>query len=263
MAKGAQAEGVVTLGEALAGFVGHQWTVAKGGRRQSKRAVEQKLAGGGEEEVGPANDFGDLHGGIVHDNGKLVSRNVVVTPDDEITEVFSGDESLRAEMTVGELNRLAIGNPETPINCGVRDAECGINGGPTGARINQFFIRDMRSAYGGLDVLARAGAGIDGAGSEQTVKRGAIERDARALKVGSEPTAAVRAFLPLEAEPAKVFEHGGSEFRPATIGVEVFVAENELAGVFARALLRDPKRAGMAEMQKTGGRRREAAAILR
>ena len=92
----------MAFGKAGAGFISHEGTMVEGGRGQGKRTEEQELAGGGEQEVRAANDFGDLHGGIVHDDGELIRGNVVMTPDDEIAEVFAGDELLGAEISVGE-----------------------------------------------------------------------------------------------------------------------------------------------------------------
>ena len=71
-------------------------------RRQTKRAIEQNLACGGEQQIRAANDFGDLHGGVIDDDGELISGNVVLTPDDKIAEVFSSNELLRPKMAVDE-----------------------------------------------------------------------------------------------------------------------------------------------------------------
>ena len=114
----AQAQCVVAFGEAGAAFIQHQGAVKESRRGQTERAVEQELAGGGNEQVGTAHDFGDLHRGVIGDAGELVGGHVVVTPDNEIAEVASGDELLRAKIAVGEGDGFAIGNAEAPAELG-------------------------------------------------------------------------------------------------------------------------------------------------
>ena len=66
--------------------------MVEGGRSQGKRTVEQKLAGSGEQQISAANDFADLHGGIIDNNGELIRRNIVMTPNDKVSEVATGDK---------------------------------------------------------------------------------------------------------------------------------------------------------------------------
>ena len=101
-AKGAEAERIVAFGEAEAVFVAHEGAVEKGGRGPAEREVEEKLAGGGDEEVLAADDLGDLHGVIVHGAGELITGEIVVTPDDEVAEIAGGRELLRTETEVIE-----------------------------------------------------------------------------------------------------------------------------------------------------------------
>ena len=115
------------LRKPLAMFIQNQRTMIKRGWCQSERAVEKDLPRGGQQQVRAAHDFGDLHGGIVHDDRELICGNVVLPPDDKIAKVFSGDELLRAEMAVGERNSFAIRNTETIT--AVRNAECEVRNG--------------------------------------------------------------------------------------------------------------------------------------
>ena len=103
-AQRAKAEGIVAFGEASSGIVGHQVAMVEGGRIQGKRTIEKKLPRGGEQQVGAANDFRDLHGIVVHNHGQLVSRQVIMPPDDEVSEILASGELLRAEMAVGEVD---------------------------------------------------------------------------------------------------------------------------------------------------------------
>ena len=134
---------------------------------------------------------------------------------------------------------------------------------PAGAGVNRFVVNFVGRGSRSGEFLSRAGAGINCAGVEKLLKHGAIERDTMTLGIGAEGTAAIRAFLPLQAKPVKVFQHGRDKFRAATVAIEVFVAENERAAMGLGALLRDPEGSSMAEMQKSGGGRREATAVPR
>jgi len=111
------------------------------------------------------------------------------------------------------------------------------------------------------DVLAGASAGVDGPEGTQVVEVLSIEVDAGALIVGGERTANVRAFIPGKAEPFQILNEAVDEFRANAGAIEVFVAQNELAGGGPGAFLGDPESAGVAEMDIAGGRRSEAAAI--
>ncbi len=120
LAEGTDGERVVALGEAFAFVVGEQRAVVPGGWPKFERAIEQKLAGGGFEQVGSADDFGDAHSGIVDDAGELVGGHAVATPDEEVAEVVSGEELLRAEVLIVERDGFAVGNAEAPVNGGMR-----------------------------------------------------------------------------------------------------------------------------------------------
>jgi hypothetical protein len=65
---------------------------------KAKCPLQQDLASGGAEKVGSADDFGDLHGGIINYDGELVSGNIISTPYEEVTEVAACRVALRAEM---------------------------------------------------------------------------------------------------------------------------------------------------------------------
>src|SRR5438093_6432966 len=105
----------MALGEADAAVIGHQRAVKEGRRRKAERAIEQNLTRRGGEQIGAAHYFGDPHGGVVHDNRQLIGGNVVMSPDDEIAEILSGNEALLSQVTVHEGNGLAVRDAETPV----------------------------------------------------------------------------------------------------------------------------------------------------
>ena len=117
-AKGAKAEGVVAFGEADTGVVGEERAVVENGWFELECAVEEELAGSGEEKVRAAHDFGDAHGGVVHGDGELVGGYGVVPPEDEVAEVFSSGKGLRAEAGVHKGDSFAVGNAEAEVDFG-------------------------------------------------------------------------------------------------------------------------------------------------
>ena|SRR6266542_1284643 len=111
----------MALGEPVAACIGHQGTVKEGGRGKAERVVKQKLARGGDKQIGSADNFGDSHGGIVHDNRQLIRGNVVVPPNDEIAEISSSHEALLAQVTIHEVNNFAVRDAETPTELTICD----------------------------------------------------------------------------------------------------------------------------------------------
>jgi hypothetical protein len=73
--------------------------------------------------------------------------------------------------------------------------------------------------------------------------------------------AAVGAFLPFDAQPPQVFQHGCRKFGAAAVEIKVFVAKNESTVRLPRAFSRDQKSARMSKMQISSWGRREAAAV--
>jgi len=111
------------------------------------------------------------------------------------------------------------------------------------------------------DILARTGAGVNKPAGAQFLESCAVKFDTLTLVIRSERTTAVRAFLPLETEPAQIFEHRGNKLRFAAIPVEVFVAQDQTAVRGQGALLGNPESASMSKVQQARGRWGEAAAV--
>src|SRR5271156_4353723 len=86
--------------------------------RQVERSAYEDLAGGGFQQICTADDLGYLHGSVVDGDRELIGGNSVFAPDQEVSEVFSGDETLGAELTVVKLDRLAVGNSKAPVDFG-------------------------------------------------------------------------------------------------------------------------------------------------
>jgi hypothetical protein len=122
---------------------------------------------------------------------------------------------------------------------------------PAGARVDRFIVRIVRCTEGLEDIFARTGAGVKVTGLDQSIQRFPVERQTPTLIVGSARPAAIRAFLPLKAEPAQVIEHGLHKLRTATDAIEILIAQDEDPLLLSRAFLGDPERARVAQMQIT------------
>ena len=109
-----QCQRIVPFRQPLAVFVTHQLAVEKFRRRKTKRAIQQNLPRGADEQIRAAHDFGNVHRRIVHRARKLIRRHAVAAPDDKIAKVFSGDELLRAKIFIVKGNGFAIRHAEAP-----------------------------------------------------------------------------------------------------------------------------------------------------
>src|SRR6185437_10168563 len=255
-----QTHRIMPLRQTHPGFIGDQRAMIKRGSHQSQGPVNQKLPRRAHQQVRAANDFRDAHRRIVHDTRELVGGHVVIAPNHKIAEFLSGDKLLRPETSIRERNRFAIGHAKPPAAFAIADFR--LFQIAARARVNRFVvILRMRRARGGLKILSRTNAWINESARLQFLASLAIQRIALALIIGSERPADIRPFLPFEAEPAQVFEHGRDESRFAARAVQVVVAQYQCAAGGARALLGDPERPRMPDMQQPCRRGRDASAI--
>ena len=82
------------------------------GLGECEGVVEEDLSWGGVEEVVAADDVGDVHVGVIDDDGELIGGGVVGFGDDEVAELLAGEESLRAAEGVGEFDG-GVGDEES------------------------------------------------------------------------------------------------------------------------------------------------------
>ena len=95
-------------------------------RCQAQGTIEQELARRGPKQIFTTNNLGDLHRRIIHHHGKLISRRIVMPPNDEIAKILSGDKLLLTATAIGKRNHLAMRNAKTPVDpgCGLQVASC-------------------------------------------------------------------------------------------------------------------------------------------
>ena len=253
----------MTFGQPFTFFIQHQFAMKKFRRRQTQRTIKQNLPRRAHEQIRAAHNFGNFHRRVVNDTSKLIRRNIIVPPDDEIAKIFSGDEFLFTKISICERNRFTVGNAKAPVEFG--RWEIGVGRWkfcPTSAGINRLVTFRVRRSHGLLDVSARAGAGINEIPRAQFFQTVAIKFHPPALIVRRELPADVRSFAPFKTEPAQVFNHFRDEFHFETRRVQIFISQNQFAADFSRALLCDPKSFRVTEVQITRRRWREASAIV-
>ena len=81
---------------------------------QLQGAIEQQLAEGRAEQIGAAHHLGDPLGSVIDHDGELVGRNVVLSPDDEITKVEAGHGALQPSAQIEKLQHFVLGNAKAP-----------------------------------------------------------------------------------------------------------------------------------------------------
>jgi len=112
------------------------------------------------------------------------------------------------------------------------------------------FVRGVGEAG---KVFAGADAFIGIALRDQAIQGSAVKRKALAL--------VHHGWLPIETEPAQVFDHCRDEVWLAAVGIKIVVAEEQCATSGAGAFGGDPEGARMAEMQIASGRWGDAASV--
>lgn len=143
----------MAFGQTFATFVAHKWAMVIGGDMPIESAEKEKLAGGRDEQVLPADHLGDLHQMIIDHAGKLVTGQIVMTPDHEIAEIATSNIVLRAKGSIFKTNRFAIRNSETPTNFCV-SGDVSQFPAPAGAGVDRFFLPLVGRLQGAEHVLS-------------------------------------------------------------------------------------------------------------
>ena len=192
---------------------------------------------------------------IVGDDGEFVGLEAVLPPYQEVAEVASGDERLRALERIDERDGLAIGYAEAPVGrARFASLTTCTDGGAEGRREDRLgVVLGVRGGEAAFDVLAGLIARIDRTGRLELRPDVAEPRQALLLHVRRVRATDVGAFGPLQSEPAEVFDGGIRELRTTPSRVEVFGAVEQGAGRGAGR--GEGESAGVADVQVAGGRR--------
>jgi len=231
-------------------------------RARPKGAVKKQLAKRGCQQVRAPDHFRYLHRDVVHDHGQLIRWNIIAPPNDKIAKIDAGDRCLRSLETIEKSQCFPMGNPETPVRASrSRGTRNDRESGPASPWVKRLVISRVGRAERSLDIPAGAITRVDMAAGPEPFPGVEIERPALALGVRSKETTRVPTFVPIDPEPAQILNDAGDKFRPAPIAVQVFDPQDQFAAAFTRPLERRPKGPGMAQMQKTGGRWRDASTV--
>jgi hypothetical protein len=215
LAEGADREGIVALGEAIAMLVNEESGVKVSWGRKAQGALEQDLASGGFEEVAAADYFGDLGIGVIDYAGELVGREAGVfrmmakgfAPDEEIAEIFAGDEGLLAEVSVYEGDCLAVGDSVAVIHPADCHSRCESREWTATTVVDGLYVNILVGCmHHGCEVFAAATTGVDVSGDEELVEGSAVQGKALGLIEDR--------WLPGDAEPCEVFEDSVGEVWP-------------------------------------------------
>ena len=72
------------------------------------------MPGSGTQKITATDNLCDMHRGIVYGARQLIARYAITAHDDEVAEVSSGGEGLRAEKVVVKVDRLSVVDAEAP-----------------------------------------------------------------------------------------------------------------------------------------------------
>jgi hypothetical protein len=222
-------------------------------RLEVKSFIKKKLSRGRAKQIFAPHNLGDLHLRIINDNGKLVGRQIVVSPDDKIPEVAASFKRMRTGATVVERDLASIGHAKTPVDLPPLQfvgSELPI---ATRARIDRSVIRSMRSIQRLHDIAPGTDAGEYETRSTKPFEGSFVEREARALKD--------RLTHPPKTKPGEVLNGGFHKFRSATSMVEIIDAQQEFAVRGTSSFLSGPESARVTEMEISSRRWRKASPI--
>ena len=225
-------------------------------------SVAQQLPRRARQQVGAADDLGDLHGVVVGHDGQFVGGEVVAPPDDEVAEVRARDAPHAALEGIVELDHATVRHAKPPGDAAW--SACAIPAGRPQARREDrlvWFVVGgalVRRDGGFFHVAARVGARVDHARGLEAAPHVEIPRRPLALPIRPVRAAHVGAFGPREAQPAEVVERGGGKLLAAARAVEVFDPHHEAGGAGTGG--GPGEGLGVAHVEQARGRGREPAA---
>ena len=110
------AERIVALRKPDSSLIAYKIAMIVVGNLAAESAEQEDLPRSRFQKVSPADDFRDLHRGVIDNDRQLVGRNIVTPPHDEVAEVAPGYKVLRPKMKIGERNFCTVWNPKSPVH---------------------------------------------------------------------------------------------------------------------------------------------------
>jgi hypothetical protein len=74
-------------------------------------------------------------------------------------------------------------------------------------------------------------------------------RPALTLRVRAILSTTIGAFVPVDSQPAQIFDHGASKFRPRALPIQILIPQNQSSMILDRPLRRDPESPRMTDVQ--------------
>lgn len=130
-----------------------------------------------------------------------------------------------------------------------------------GAGVNRLPSLVVRRHGGRQHVTPGTGAWIDPTPLSKLGKRAVKPVPSRTLVIWRMRPADIRPFIPVESRPAQVLARRLGKFRPAALGIDVFIAIDQPSTSLPGALPCRAKRRIVPEVQKTRRCRRNSSAI--
>ncbi len=194
-------------------------------------------------EILAADDVGDRLRRVVNDDRQMVGNTEIFSRQHRVAEL-GGEAGVEppgagvpgADLMPGEGAGLGEGGAEVEAE---RGACLGQELPAASAWIDWAFRAFLRGGEG--DVAAGAAAGVEEAEGAQAVEGGGVGGGAGGL--------AQRRLGPGQAEPAKILDEAGLEFRAAATAVNVFYSQEKFAALGARQIGGDKRGEGVAEME--------------
>jgi hypothetical protein len=220
--------------------------------RKAERALQEDLPWCRREKIGAANDIGDVLRRIVDNDGELIREQAIASPDDEIAHVLVEPLLLPSVDPIGEFDR-GRGHPHP------RSGSSRALGGCVTVIADAIAARSRIHAFANPadgvrgKLVSRAHACIDKSALGEPGKRRFIRAGARRL--------APHGSVPLEAVTLERVQDVVGGTRARTGKVDVLDAHEPCARVVACIGIARHRGNERAEVQRTGRRRREAAAV--
>lgn len=255
------AQCIVPLREADTGSIAYQLTVKIARNGECEGAQQQQLPGRRLQQILAPHYLGDAHGDVIDCNRELIRWNAVTPPDEKIAEIAACYGALLAEIQVDKTYFFAVRNAKPPVHSRGPEEASRVAAAAATSGINRLVVQIVGSAGGLGQVFARAGTWINESSGAQAPPGFQVMSAPLALRIRTIVSAAIRPLVPAKSEPLQVFNHRLRKFGARSLGIEIFVAQDQSAAELDGALGGDPKGARMAKVEKTGRRRGQTTAI--
>jgi hypothetical protein len=209
-----------------------------------------------------ADDMGDLHRHVIDDAREVIKRRAVGALDDVVLLADPLEFDIAAD-EIAEDERPIVRHIKADDAFAAFGFETALVGGHVGhptAAVDERTLFGFGGGTLGLNLVGRGVIAIGEAASQEFVDGLLIARPPLRLIVGRVRTADVRAFVPIDAQPAEAVQDRGERFVDVSLRVGVVDPQNELAAVPAGEQPVEERRAHAADVQIAGGARGEASA---